>query len=84
MVPHGDSPVQKEEHDNGIPPESEAPVPTQRRWVDRLADGAPSSATSMPRLHLLYGEKEWKPGVKAKVFIALVVMGVVNVLWPIS
>ena len=75
----GDEP--KDESGQGTPIEPDTPIRSVR-WVDRLAETPPSarggdSATFLP------GKKEWfKVGLVGKIAIGLVVMWVLNLMWP--
>ena len=59
-------------------PSSEAG--SQRRWMDRLAEG--SQPPPSPGFRVWYGESEWQPGVAVKLLIGLGVMWLLNVMWP--
>lgn len=73
-------PSRKENTDSDHPPEPDTPIRAPRRWMDRLAeDTAPRSDAA--GLHLWYGGKEWRPGVKSRLLIGLTVMWILNVLW---
>lgn len=79
-----DSTGWKDNEGNALPPEPDTPVRPLRRWVDRLADGPSSSSTtttSSPGFRVIYGETEWKPGVKAKILIGLGGMWLLNMMW---
>ncbi|KDQ63480.1 hypothetical protein JAAARDRAFT_29500 [Jaapia argillacea MUCL 33604] len=80
LTSSSDGHVRKDNDDNVLPPEPETPIRPVRRWADRLAEG--SSPPSTRGFRLWYGEKEWTPGVKAKVAIGLGVMWFLNVIWP--
>jgi N-acetylneuraminate 9-O-acetyltransferase len=58
-------------------PPTDSPGPT-RRWVDRLADDAPSSSLGFSSW---YNQTEWKLGLKTKLAVGMGVMWFVNVLW---
>lgn len=59
---------------NPLPMEPDTPA-RPRRWVDRLAEGS----STAPHV----GPKEmWRPGVVGKVVIGLVVMWLLNIMWP--
>ncbi|TFY83996.1 hypothetical protein EWM64_g4 [Hericium alpestre] len=55
-------------------------TPMRPRWVDRLAEG---SSPPNPGFRVWGGETtKWRPDVHAKVIIGLVLMWVLNMLWP--
>jgi N-acetylneuraminate 9-O-acetyltransferase len=72
--------VRKDHEGNVLPPEPDTPIRTPRRWMDRLAEGTSSQPNSRG-FRVWYGETEWRPGVKGKLLIALLVMWLVNMLW---
>ncbi|KAI0931847.1 hypothetical protein AcV5_004766 [Taiwanofungus camphoratus] len=80
LAPQDDEP-RKDNQGNNPPPEPDTPARPQRRWVDRLAEGS-SSQSSSPGFRVWYGETEWKPGVKTKLTIGLVLMWLLNIMWP--
>jgi N-acetylneuraminate 9-O-acetyltransferase len=73
MVAHGS--MGKDGDGSSLHAEPDTPTRPPRRWVDRLAEG-PSSETSR-------GEKKvWNLSVVGKVAMGLVVMWLLNLLWP--
>jgi len=66
----------KEEDRSQLPIEPDTPA-RPHRWVDRLAEGS----SSMP---LEAAKDRWRPGIVAKVLIAVGVMWVLNMAWPTS
>lgn len=77
-------PVRKDDEGNELPQEPDTPIRPPRRWVDRLADGSSSPLHPGGGIHLWYGDKEWRPGVKTRLSIALGVMWILNILWSYS
>ncbi|KAL6310131.1 10 TM acyl transferase domain found in Cas1p-domain-containing protein [Sparassis latifolia] len=82
-VSHRDGEPRKDDDGNVLPPEPDtlSRQVSQRRWVDRLAEGTPAHPTS-PGFRVWYGETEWKPGVKTKIAIGMAVMWLLNMMWP--
>ncbi|KAL6310128.1 O-acetyltransferase [Sparassis latifolia] len=78
-----DGEPRKDDDGNVLPSEPHTPSHqgSQRRWVDRLAEGTPAHPTS-PGFRVWYGETEWKPGVKTKIAIGMAVMWLLNMMWP--
>ncbi|GBE77781.1 hypothetical protein SCP_0106630 [Sparassis crispa] len=78
-----DGEPRKDNDGNVLSPEPDTPSlqGSQRRWVDRLAEGTPAHPTS-PGFRVWYGETEWKPGVKTKIAIGMAVMWLLNMMWP--
>ncbi|OSX67336.1 hypothetical protein POSPLADRAFT_1072296 [Postia placenta MAD-698-R-SB12] len=65
-----------------LPPMPDTPARPQHRWLDRLAEGTTASQPSSPGFRVWYGETEWKPGAKTKLIIAMIVMWLLNIMWP--
>ena len=73
----------KDENDQGIPPEPDTPL-RPVRWVDRLAESSPTTRNG-DSAGLLSGKKEWfKVGLVGKISFGLVVMWVLNLMWPVA
>ncbi|KAI0660347.1 O-acetyltransferase [Cubamyces menziesii] len=80
MVPQEEDETRKDRDGNPLPREPDTPARPQRRWIDRLAEG--SSPQPTPGFRVWYGDSEWKPGLRTKLFIGLGVMWLLNIMWP--
>ena len=73
----------KDEEDQGIPVEPDTPI-RPVRWVDRLAESSPTTRNG-DSAAALSGKREWpKVGLAGKISIGLVVMWVLNLMWPVA
>lgn len=79
MVPQDDE-ERKDREGNTLPREPDTPARPQRRWIDRLAEGA--SPPPSAGFRVWYGDSEWKPGLKTKLLIGVGVMWLLNIMWP--
>ena len=71
----------KDENGRRVPFEPDTPT-RPPRWVDRLAESS-STTRSSDSAMFLSGKKEWlKVGLVGKISIGLVVMWVLNLMWP--
>jgi len=62
--------------------EPDASILPARRWVDRLAEGAPRQPS--PGYRALYGESGWHPGVRTRLAVWMGMMWLANTLWTVA
>jgi hypothetical protein len=76
MVVQAEERMRKDSDGNVMPPEPDTPIRPVIRWVDRLAEG---SARSQPQLRGF--QREWRPGIRTKLTVALLLMWAINMMW---
>lgn len=70
-----------ESKDERMPPEPDTPI-RPVRWVDRLAEGSPTTRTNNSAT-FLSEKREWlEVGLVGRISIGFVVMWVLNLMWP--
>lgn len=81
LIPQNDQNGSKDENGQRVPFEPDTPI-RPLRWVDRLAEN-PSTTRNGDSATFLASEKEWsKIGLVGKISIGLVVMWILNLMWP--
>jgi len=81
LIPQNDQNGSKDENGQRVPFEPDTPM-RPLRWVDRLAEN-PSTTRNGDSATFLASEKEWsKIGLVGKISIGLVVMWILNLMWP--
>lgn len=80
LISDSDQDEPKGENGQRMPPEPDTPI-RPVRWVDRLAENSPTIRNSDSTAFL--SGKEWpKVGLVGKLSIGLVVMWILNLMWP--